>query len=238
MPLYATVFVQLDRRAVHGELHAAEHQQVQAGGGDDHVGLQLGARRELEPLLGERLDAVGHDRRAARADRLEQVAVGHEAQALVPRVVARREVGVDVVAVAAGRSTPLRISPFISLRRAAAELEEAAWRAARSSSARSDRRPSRGSSGAAASAIGSRPGQRDDVARRALQHRHVRGAASAIAGHERHRGRAAADDDHPLAGVVEVLGPVLRVHDLAARSARCPRSRACSPRRSGSSRCR
>ena len=32
------------------------------------------------------------------ADRLEQIAVGHEAEALVPRVVARLEVRVDVVA--------------------------------------------------------------------------------------------------------------------------------------------
>ena len=33
--------------------------------------------------------------------------------------------------------------------------------------------------------------------------------------HQRHRGRAAADDDDLLARVVEVLGPVLRVHDRA-----------------------
>ena len=57
-------------------------------------------------------------------------------------------------------------------------------------------------------------GQRDDVARRALEHRHVRRPLG-HRGDERHRGRAAADHHDALAGVVEVLGPVLRVDDLA-----------------------
>src|SRR6185436_2174203 len=50
---------------------------------------------------------------------------------------------------------------------------------------------------------------RDDVARRALQHRHV-GGAGGERGNERHRGRAAADDDDALAGDVEAFGPELR----------------------------
>ena len=73
-------------------------QQVEAGRGDDDVGLELGARLQPDAVLGERLDLVGDDRGAPAADRLEQVAVGHQAHALVPRVVARAEVGVDVVA--------------------------------------------------------------------------------------------------------------------------------------------
>ena len=40
----------LDLAAVDGDLHAAERQQVQAGGGDDQVGLELGAGLELEPV--------------------------------------------------------------------------------------------------------------------------------------------------------------------------------------------
>ena len=44
---------ELDVAAVDGELHAAERQQVEAGGGDDQVGLELGAGRELEARLGE-----------------------------------------------------------------------------------------------------------------------------------------------------------------------------------------
>ena len=55
---------------------------------------------------------------------------------------------------------------------------------------------------------------RGHVGRRALQHHDVPG----FLGHlreQRHRGRARADDDDFLAAVVEVLGPVLRMDDLA-----------------------
>ena len=48
---------ELDRAAVDRELDAAERQQVQAGRGDDQVGLELGAGREPQAVLGERLDA-------------------------------------------------------------------------------------------------------------------------------------------------------------------------------------
>ena len=81
------------------ELDPAEGQQVQPGGGDDDVGLELARPTASRmPRSVKRLDAVGDDRRAAASDRLEQVAVGHGAQPLVPRVVARAEVRVDGVA--------------------------------------------------------------------------------------------------------------------------------------------
>ena len=53
------------------------------------------------PRLGEGLDPVGDDLGAAGGDRLEEVAVGDQAEALVPGVVVGVEVLVDVVAVAA-----------------------------------------------------------------------------------------------------------------------------------------
>ena len=53
---------------------------------------------ELDPPLGEGLDPVGDDLGLAPAQRLEEVAVGDQAHALVPGVVAGLEVGVDVVA--------------------------------------------------------------------------------------------------------------------------------------------
>jgi hypothetical protein len=56
--------------------------------------------------------------------------------------------------------------------------------------------------------------QRQHVARRALKHRHVRRAAG-HRGQNRDGGRAAPDDHDPLAGVVEVRRPELRVHDGA-----------------------
>ena len=77
---------------------------------------------ELDPALGEGLDAVGDDLGAAVGERLEEVGVGDQAEPLVPGVVARLEVGVDVVAgAAAPRSTPRRSSFLHQLRPAAAE---------------------------------------------------------------------------------------------------------------------
>ncbi len=54
----------------------------------------------------------------------------------------------------------------------------------------------------------------EHVARGALQHRHVRGVTGER-GHQRHRGGAAADDDHPPPGPLQVGRPALRVHELA-----------------------
>ena len=63
--------------------------------------------------------------------------------------------------------------------------------------------------------VGARQG--DHVARGALHHRHVCGVLRHRR-HERHGRGSAADHHHALAGVVESLGPVLRVHDLAAEA--------------------
>ena len=52
-----------------------------------------------------------------------------------------------------------------------------------------------------------------DVGRRALQHRHVLGARLRQGRHQGHRRGAGPDHHHPLAAVVEVVGPVLRVDD-------------------------
>ena len=69
------------------------------------------------PVSVKRVDPVGDDRRVAVAQRAEQVAVGHEAHALVPRVVARREVRVDVEPSGSWRLTPERISFFTNFGR-------------------------------------------------------------------------------------------------------------------------
>ena len=57
-------------------------------------------------------------------------------------------------------------------------------------------------------------GQRSDVGRRPLEHGHV-GSRSGQRGNERDGRCPAADDDDPLSGEVEYLGPGLRVHDRA-----------------------
>ena len=78
--------------------------------------------------------------------------------------------------------------------------------------------------------------RREDVRRRALQHRHVLGVRRHRR-HQCHRGRATADDDDLLACVVEVLGPVLGVHDLSREVVLAREGRARTRPRSRSSRC-
>ena len=221
--------------AVDLELHPAEEEQVQPGRGDDHVGLQLLARLELDPARGEVVDAVGDDLGAAVVERFEEVAVGHDAEPLVPGVVVRLEVRVDVVA----RRERL-LEPFAQdlLHQARTFAREPVGEALDRDVLPADDRIDGAVRQELAQQLGDRvfARQRDDVGRRALQHRHVGG----VLGHrrdQRHRGRAAADHHHPLALVVGLLGPVLGMDDAAPRSPRSRRTPACSPRRSGSSRC-
>src|SRR6185369_15638864 len=55
-------------------------------------------RAQPQAFLGERLDMIDDDRRAPRAHGGEEIAVGDEADALLPRVVARVEMRGDVEA--------------------------------------------------------------------------------------------------------------------------------------------
>ena len=64
----------------------------EAGRDDDDVGGERLPGGEADACRVEALDGVGDDRGAAGADRREQVAVGDQADALVPGLVARREV--------------------------------------------------------------------------------------------------------------------------------------------------
>ena len=100
------------------------------------VGLELLAGAQPDARLGERLDLVGDDRRAPVLQRLEQIAVRHQAEALVPRVVARREVRARRRSPGrASLRTPSRISFFASSGLLPAEAGRRPCRAARSSSA-------------------------------------------------------------------------------------------------------
>ena len=67
------------RLAIDAQLHAAEHLQLQTGGGDDDVGLQLAAGLQLDARLGEVIDMIGDDGGIAFADRREQIAIRHGA---------------------------------------------------------------------------------------------------------------------------------------------------------------
>ena len=147
-------------------------------------------------------------------DRLEQVAVGHQAQPLVPRVVARLEVGVDVVAV--GQLLDRHLPDPAADHVGPAPAEPVDQRGQRDVLPAGDR-VGEPRAEQRAQPVGDRilGRQGQDVAGRALQHRHVRRRLGHRR-HQRHRGRAAADHHDPLARVVEVLRPVLRVDDLPA----------------------
>ena len=96
----------LDALAVDLDLDAAQELQPQARRRDDEVRLELLPGPEADARLGERVDVVGDHRRASLPDRVEEIAVGHEAEALVPRLVRRREVRSDVDAAADGPLAP------------------------------------------------------------------------------------------------------------------------------------
>src|SRR5207248_7137609 len=89
---------QHDGLAVDGELQPADGQHVEAGGGHDDVGGEILTRAQANAGLGEGVDLVGDDVDRVLLDRLEQIAVRDDAHALVPRVVRRLEVLVDVEA--------------------------------------------------------------------------------------------------------------------------------------------
>src|SRR5205814_8173894 len=91
-------FREVDVAAVHGERDPAEGEQLESGGGDDDVRREFGAGLQAHPGPGELRDPVGHHGHPVPADRVEEVTVRDAAQPLVPRVVPRLEVGVDVVA--------------------------------------------------------------------------------------------------------------------------------------------
>ena len=178
--------------------------------------VELLAGDETQTGLGEALDGVGDHVGLAGAHRLEQIAVGHETEALIPRVVGRREMRIHGDA---GRQSLRHLSAeklARLLREATAKLVE---RQAHHHVLRPHRAMRRLCRQHLAQLVGDRilGRERRDVARRALEH----GDMLRLLGqrrHQRDRGGAAADDDHLLAAVVEILRPPLRVDDASAKA--------------------
>jgi hypothetical protein len=224
----------VDLLAVDRQDHAAEQLQVEAGGGDDDVGRQVLAARELQARLGERVDAVGDHLRRPVAEGAEQVAVRDDAEPLLPRVVGRAEVLVDREAL----GQRVDVQP----------ADEAAGRTGEAL-AEAERRPGHGDVATAVQLegallvlddalgqLGERvdPRDRHDVGRRALQHGDLR-AGLGQRRDERHGGGAAADDDDALAAQSRSSGQCCGWTTEPANRSR-PANSACGPCRSGSSR--
>ena len=68
----------------------------QPGRRDDQIGLDFLAGFQLEAGFGETLDLVGDDRGGAIGECVEEIAVRCQAEALVPGIIARREMLSDV----------------------------------------------------------------------------------------------------------------------------------------------
>src|SRR3954454_13598796 len=214
---------EIDRAAVDADLEPAEHLQVQPGRGDDDVGFELAAIPELDATLREGVDLVGDDGGALVADRLEQVAIGHQAQPLLPWIVARRKVLADVV-FRPQRHLDATEDQFLgAVGLAAAELKEIH---AEQHIAPADHVIGELRGQIAAQLVGERilRRPRHHVSRRALQHGDVRGGLGHFR-HQRHRGRARPDHHHALARIVEGLRPFLRMHDLAGKVGRARKLR-------------
>ena len=154
---------------------------------------------------------VGDHGGFARADRLEEVAVGHQAKPLLPGVVFRGEV---LGHVEIGRQllahqreqTGLR---FLGLP-AADVVEPGTEGDVFQAHQRMDQLARQKAREPVSERIFGRA--RDHIGRRSLQHGHMR-RVLCHRGHQGHCGCAAADHDHPLAGPVDVVGPLLGMHD-------------------------
>ena len=98
----------IDFYAVQADRGPAERLQLQAGGRHDDVGIEVSTGFECDTGGVEMVDVVSDHIGAAIADGAVQVSVGDQAHPLVPRVVPRLEVGVDVVTVGqvTGRYAP------------------------------------------------------------------------------------------------------------------------------------
>ena len=201
-PLVGHGVGQAHLRPVHHHRDAPEGEQREAGRGHDHVRLELVARHQPDPGRGEGVDVVGDHVGPALADDLEQVAIRHQAQPLVPRVVRRPEVPVDVVPLGQPGDHRLADQLLHQLRVPPAQLVAGGGhqhvlpaghrvrRLGRQTFAQRDGDP-----------VDARQGEH--VGRGALQHRHVRRGpvAARQRRHQRDRRGAAADHDDPLAGV-------------------------------------
>ncbi len=203
----------LDLVAVEADGGAAECLQLQTGGGDDDVGVEVLSGLQRDARRVDMIDVAGDDLSAAVADRGEQVGVGVQAYPLVPRVIARMEVDIDRVAggqvgdcLAADHPLGDRWQlsaqePDVPLHDRVLDPRELVRSLLRQHFPGGFCYPTD-------------PRTRADVGRRALQHGDFAGGAGQCR-HEGDRGGAAADHHDVLAGVVEGFGPRLRVHERA-----------------------
>ena len=185
------------------------------------VGWQFFAGLQFVAAFGEALDLVGTTDAGLAAQGQEEVAVGHRAQALVPGLVARLEMGVDVGV------RPQPRTPPSSMRSRARGGACTAGRCTDPSSTRFQRQPY-GQPRRQPAPAGDCP-QTSREGRATIQ---VGERCSSVtwrrswpSRQQRHRGGAAADDDHALAAAGPGPAARLRVDHAGRGSGSPPRTR-------------
>ena len=90
-------FGEVERLAVDRKVDVSQHAHVETGGGYDDIGLKFLAGLQQDAMFREPFDLVGDDRRFARSDTVEEVAVRDEGYALTPGAIAGREMALHIV---------------------------------------------------------------------------------------------------------------------------------------------
>ncbi len=93
-------------------------------GRHDEIGLKRSSRTQADASFGEGLDMVGHNRDLAGFDRLEQVTVRDQTQALLPGVVVGGEMLLDIIVGSQRRANLAQEKRLGPLRGVTAEPEE------------------------------------------------------------------------------------------------------------------
>ena len=144
---------------------------------------------------------------------MKKIAVWHQTEPLLPRVVARQEMLVDIVIrpqrhAHAAEQQSLHFLGLLAAQPKNIHAEQHAF-------------PARDGVGKLRRNIATQPvghgilgRSRDDVRGRALQHGHMRGPLCEFRQQRDCRGTAA-DHDHALIGVFDVVRPLLRMHDAS-----------------------
>lgn len=86
----------VDNIAIYGHRDATKHLDVQTSGCYDDVSVQLASTLEGNATFVEFVNMVGHNRGSARTQALEEVRIGDDANSLIPWVVRRSEVFLNV----------------------------------------------------------------------------------------------------------------------------------------------
>ena len=186
---------------------------LQSCGGDNDIGIELYPFLRHNTMIGDSLNSIRHYIRLSALQRIEEIPIGADAQPLLPRPVARCEVGIQFHSFGDRFRGHAKKHAFRGVGEGAAEFEE--------EEGDDEEFPPHDFEGPFLGKPFARPvaywvdgGLREDVARRTLEH--CDSGSRGCDDRENCYGCCAgADYDHAFIGVVEVLGPELGVYDSA-----------------------